>query len=91
MQEMLPKMHISCHNVVENWEMLLSNKASYEIDAWSTLSNLTADVISRTAFGSNYEEGQKIFLLQKEQIKLVMQLSQSAYIPGSRYKTIIFN
>jgi len=51
---------------------------------WLYLQTLTSDAISRTAFGSNYEEGKKIFELQKEQIQLILQVSRTVYIPGWR-------
>ncbi|KAK4387173.1 cytochrome [Sesamum angolense] len=40
---------------------------------------------SRTAFGCSYEEGRRIFELQKEQVKLVLHLSRICFIPGWRY------
>ncbi|XP_069143573.1 cytochrome P450 CYP72A219-like [Solanum lycopersicum] len=36
-------------------------------------------------FGSNYEEGRKIFELQKEQAKHVIEVSRTLYIPGWRF------
>ncbi|PIN01115.1 Cytochrome P450 CYP4/CYP19/CYP26 subfamily [Handroanthus impetiginosus] len=85
LKDMISVMHISCMELVEKWESMFSNKGSLEIDVWPYFSNLSADVISRTAFGSNYEQGQKVFLLHKEQARLVSILIRSTYIPGLRF------
>ncbi|XP_058217594.1 cytochrome P450 72A397-like [Rhododendron vialii] len=84
-QLLLPAMYSSCCEMTSKWEALVSTKGSCELDVWPYLCNLTADVISRTAFGSNYEEGKLIFELQKEQAHIVMQRLQSIYIPGWRF------
>ncbi|XP_028112860.1 cytochrome P450 CYP72A219-like isoform X3 [Camellia sinensis] len=83
LKHMVPAMCSSCSEMISKWEVLVSStKGSCEVDVRSYLDNLTADVISRTAFGSNYEEGKRIFQLQKEQSSLSIQLMQSIYIPG---------
>ncbi|KAJ9672669.1 hypothetical protein PVL29_026048 [Vitis rotundifolia] len=70
--------------MVNKWEKL-SKDSSCELDIWPDLENLAGDVISRTAFGSSYEEGRRIFQLQKEQAHLAVQVWQSIYIPGWRF------
>ncbi|KAL0443655.1 UNVERIFIED_CONTAM: cytochrome [Sesamum latifolium] len=86
LKDMIPMMHVSCNELVKKWQSLFADKGlSHEIDVWPSFENLTADVISRTAFGSNYEQGKRVFLLQKEQAQLVVQLSRSVYIPGLRF------
>ncbi|KAG8386502.1 hypothetical protein BUALT_Bualt03G0155200 [Buddleja alternifolia] len=82
---MVPIMHISCGELVEKWQKMMSDKGSQEVDVWPYLTNLTADIISRTAFGSNYEQGKMIFQLQREQAKNVSKLNRSMYIPGWRF------
>ncbi|KAH7859465.1 hypothetical protein Vadar_001394 [Vaccinium darrowii] len=80
---MVPAMYSSCSEMISKWEVLVSTKGFCEVDVWPYLSNLTADVISRTAFGSNYEEGKSIFQLLKEQTDIALQRLQSISIPGS--------
>lgn len=71
--------------MISKWEEMVSTSGSCELDVWPYLDNLSGDVISRAAFGSSYEEGKKIFKLQKEQIGMAMKLLQQVYIPGLRY------
>ncbi|RZB82949.1 11-oxo-beta-amyrin 30-oxidase [Glycine soja] len=78
---MLPIFLECCDNMVSKWEGMLSSNDKCEIDVWPFLQNLTCDIISRTAFGSSYEEGKRIFELLREQAGLIMK-SRSAYIPG---------
>ncbi|KAL6313449.1 hypothetical protein AAG906_004412 [Vitis piasezkii] len=84
LKNMLPAFHLSCSDMVTKWKML-SVGGSCELDVWPYLENLTGDVISRTAFGSSYEEGRRIFQLQKEQTHLASQVTMSVYIPGWRF------
>ncbi|PIA45518.1 hypothetical protein AQUCO_01600002v1, partial [Aquilegia coerulea] len=81
---MLPAFYTCCSELIEEWEKLVSKKTC-EVDVWPYLQNLAADVISRTAFGSSYEEGRRIFELQTEQMQLALETSRSVYIPGFRY------
>ncbi|KAF8037809.1 hypothetical protein BT93_B0604 [Corymbia citriodora subsp. variegata] len=82
---MLPAFYSSCAETVGRWEKLVSVERSCEIDAWIDLQNMTREVISRTAFGSNFEEGKRIFELQEEQAQLAIIALQSVYIPGWRF------
>jgi cytochrome P450 len=71
-----------CDEMISKWEEMCSD-GKFETDAWPFVQTLTCDVISRTAFGSNYEEGKRIFELLKEQAKLIIKL-RNIYIPGWR-------
>ncbi|KAL6196684.1 hypothetical protein ACLB2K_032298 [Fragaria x ananassa] len=86
LKRMLPAFYQSCDEMIKEWETVVSKKSSLcEIDVWPSIQNVTADVISRTAFGSSYQEGRKIFELLKEQAVYVMKSIQSVYIPGWRF------
>ncbi|XP_054814852.1 cytochrome P450 CYP72A219-like isoform X2 [Prosopis cineraria] len=84
---MLPAFYESCNEMVKKWVRLVSeSQRDYcEIDVWPFFQSMTGDAISRTAFGSSYEEGQKIFQLQSEQAILTIKVLQSVYIPGWRF------
>ncbi|KAL0743633.1 hypothetical protein Bca4012_085146 [Brassica carinata] len=85
-KNMVPTFQQSCSEVVFEWEKLVTDKgSSCEVDVWPWIVNLTGDVISRTAFGSSYKEGQRIFILQGELAKLIMQAQGKNYIPGYRH------
>ncbi|GJR84792.1 cytochrome P450 CYP72A219-like protein [Tanacetum coccineum] len=75
----------SCNDMINKWELSTNGTSSVEVDVWPYIDNLAGDVISRTAFGSCYEEGKKIFNIQKEQIDLILQLLFIVYIPGGRF------
>ncbi|XP_006407057.2 cytochrome P450 72A15 [Eutrema salsugineum] len=85
-KNMVPAFHQSCSEVVGKWDKLVSDKgSSCEVDVWPWLVSMTADVISRTAFGSSYKEGQRIFELQAELAQLIIQAFRKAFIPGYIY------
>ncbi|KAL3509068.1 hypothetical protein ACH5RR_028469 [Cinchona calisaya] len=82
---MFPAFEKCASEMLSKWEELLSSKGSIELDVWPNLQTLTSDAISRTAFGSNYAEGRKIFELQREQGEHFRQAERSAYVPGLRF------
>ncbi|KAM7460408.1 hypothetical protein LguiB_036233 [Lonicera macranthoides] len=85
LKHMLPAFYLSCSEIMSKWENMVSTNGSFELDVWPYLKTLSSDAISRTAFGSSYEEGRKIFQLQKEQAELAIQAALSLYIRGLRY------
>lgn len=70
--------------MLRKWDEIVGNEGGREVDVWPYLQAMTSDVISGTAFGSSYEEGRKIFELQKKQAKFIMEATRSLYIPGWR-------
>ncbi|VVA97645.1 unnamed protein product [Arabis nemorensis] len=85
-KNMVHAFHQSCGEIVGEWGKLVSDKeSSCEVDVWPWLVSMTADVISRTAFGSSYKEGQRIFELLAELGQLIVQAFRKAFIPGYSY------
>lgn len=85
LKRMLPAFSDCCGELVDRWEKSIGSLGYCELDICPELQNFTGDVISRTAFGSSYEEGRRIFQLQAEQAKLLIQAAQTVYIPGYRF------
>nr|UMZ08746.1 cytochrome P450 [Aralia elata] len=85
LKNMLPAIYLSSSEIMTKWEEMVSTKGQFELDVLPYLETFTSDVISRTAFGSSYEEGRKIFQLQREQAELIIQASQTIYLPGMRF------
>ncbi|KAK7257365.1 hypothetical protein RIF29_31293 [Crotalaria pallida] len=81
LKNMLPAFFQSCNDMIRKWEGMLSSDGTCETDVWPFLQILTCDVISRTAFGSSYEEGTRIFELLKKQAYLLMT-GRYRHIPG---------
>ncbi|XP_071703144.1 cytochrome P450 CYP72A219-like [Rutidosis leptorrhynchoides] len=84
-KDMVHAFYVSCNDMMNKWENLLTKESSCEVDVWPYLQIMSSDVISRTAFGSSSEEGRKIFELQEELVGLIIKSPQSTYILGSRF------
>lgn len=80
-------MATSVVEMLEKWSarMLLVEKSDeVEIEVSEWFQTLTEDVITRTAFGSSYEDGKAIFRLQAQQMLLAADAFQKVFIPGYR-------
>ncbi|XP_077228194.1 cytochrome P450 CYP72A616-like [Tasmannia lanceolata] len=85
LKEMVPAFSISSSELIKRWGNLFGTQGSCELDVWPEFQNLSGDAISRTAFGSNYEEGKRIFQLQNEQTSLAIDAARMIYVPGFRF------
>ncbi|KAI3696089.1 hypothetical protein L1987_79098 [Smallanthus sonchifolius] len=83
LKHMVPAFYMSCSEMIDNWLTILSPESSCEVDVWPYFRTLSSDAISRTSFGSSFQEGKKIFELLKELIDLIGLSLKSAYIPGT--------
>lgn len=72
MQNMIPSMITSVETMLEKWKRYEGK----EIEVFEEFRILTSEVISKTAFGSSYLEGQSIFDML---MKLTLLLSRNSY------------
>ncbi|KAL1560581.1 unspecific monooxygenase [Salvia divinorum] len=84
-KKMPTSFYMSCCDMLSEWEKMEPSEGAFELDIWPFLETLTSDAISRTAFGSSYEQGRKIFELQKELARLLLTATISFFIPGFRF------
>ncbi|CAN1794955.1 Cytochrome P450 CYP749A22 [Linum perenne] len=71
---MVPAMISSVEMMLERWKT--------EIDAFEEFRILTSEIISRTAFGSSYLEGEKVFGLLMKMVSIISRNHYKVRIPG---------
>ncbi|XP_002512038.2 cytochrome P450 CYP749A22 [Ricinus communis] len=78
---MVPAMIASAEVMLEGWR----SHPGKEIDAFQEFKVLTSEIISRTAFGSSYLEGEKIFEMLKKTISIIAGNHYKVRIPGIKF------
>uniref|UniRef100_A0A0E0EAF3 Cytochrome P450 n=1 Tax=Oryza meridionalis TaxID=40149 RepID=A0A0E0EAF3_9ORYZ len=82
---MMMTMSDCSRSMMSEWELELGAKGGLvEIELSRRFEELTADVISHTAFGSSYKEGKQVFLAQMELQFLAFSTFLTVQIPGFR-------
>ncbi|CAM0958961.1 unnamed protein product [Alopecurus aequalis] len=80
-----PAFSACCQEMVMRWTERLGRNGAGEMDVWAELSQLSGEVISRTAFGSSYLEATGVFQLQTEQIERLVSTFWNFLLPGYVY------
>ncbi|KAM0041139.1 putative cytochrome P450 [Helianthus debilis subsp. tardiflorus] len=81
---LVPMATSSVVRMLDKW-LDMSNTDEVEIEVSQWYQNLTEETVTRTAFGTSYEDGKHIFQLQAQQMVLASEAFQKVTIPGYRF------
>jgi len=85
---------VSCAEpLIKEWERLASGTESREVEVEFSkqFQDLTADIISHTAFGSSYKEGKEVFHTQRQLLALAMATLLNVQLPGFKQVNIFIS
>ncbi|MBA0764383.1 hypothetical protein Gotri_013739 [Gossypium trilobum] len=83
---LVPVMTQRMTDMLDKWSAMSANGSrDVEIDVCEWFQTLTEDIITRTVFGTSYEDGKAIFCLQAQQMVLAAETFQKVFIPGYRF------
>nr|CAB3495407.1 unnamed protein product [Digitaria exilis] len=72
--------------VIREWESrAAANGGEVMVEVGKQFAELTADVISHTAFGSSYRQGKEVFLAQRELQLIAFASFATTRLPGAQY------
>ncbi|KAF8727938.1 hypothetical protein HU200_018508 [Digitaria exilis] len=72
--------------VIREWESrAAANGGEVTVEVGKQFAELTADVISHTAFGSSYRQGKEVFLAQRELQFIAFTSFATTRFPGAQY------
>lgn len=80
----MPGMVSSVTKMLNHWEEKIGEKDELEVEIHEEFHNLSAEILSKTALGSNFEKGKRIFEIQQQQEILTHQAMHNVYILGFR-------
>lgn len=83
---------VSCaERLIKECEELASNNHSggVEVDFSKHFQELTAEVISRAAFGSSYKEGKEFFHTQRQLLELAVATLLKLQLPGFKQVVLL--
>ncbi|XP_052158171.1 cytochrome P450 709B2-like [Oryza glaberrima] len=86
--KMMAKTMADCaREVIREWEARAAadGERRVQVEVGGQFQELTADVISHTAFGSSYREGKEVFVAQRELQSIAFSAINSTRFPGSQY------